>query len=33
MSSSEHIDNGGIDILLLGKRPIPGLNQRLTAET
>ena len=34
MSSSEHIDNKGKDILLLGKGPTQGLNNTtLTAET
>ena len=33
VSSSEHIDNKGKDILILGKGPTQGLNHTLTAET
>ena len=33
MSSSVHIDNKGKDILILGKGPTQGLNQKLAAET
>ena len=32
MSSSAHIDNKKKDILVLGKRPIQGLEHTLTAE-
>ena len=32
MSSSTHIDNKKKDILILGKRPIQGLQHTLTAE-
>ena len=32
MSSSIHIDNKEKDILVLGRRPTPGLESTLTAE-
>ena len=32
MSSSQHIDNKKKDLLILGKGPIQGLQQRLAAE-